>query len=84
MSKKVEEMTEEVVTKKVTYNEAPKNEVLLGDEEEKAKSRAAAEAASNSFDWKTFWDKVTTGLLIALMASPFIILAYIFVWFIFR
>lgn len=27
------------------------------------------------------WDKVTTGILIALMASPFLILAYIFAWF---
>jgi hypothetical protein len=28
------------------------------------------------------WDKVTTGLLIALMASPILILLYIFLWFI--
>ncbi len=27
------------------------------------------------------WDKITTGLLIFLMASPFLILAYIFIWF---
>lgn len=27
------------------------------------------------------WDKITTGLLIALMASPVFILAYIFIWF---
>ena len=26
-------------------------------------------------------DKITTGLLIALMASPIFILAYIFIWF---
>ena len=26
-------------------------------------------------------DKITTGLLIALMASPILILAYIFIWF---
>ncbi len=31
--------------------------------------------------WKKIWDKVTTGLLIVLMASPFFILAYIFAWF---
>ena len=30
------------------------------------------------------WDKVTTGLLITLMATPIIILAYIFLWFVFR
>ena len=27
-------------------------------------------------------DKITTGLLIFLMASPFLILAYIFIWFV--
>ena len=34
--------------------------------------------------WAAIWDKVTTGLLIFLMASPIFILAYIFLWFIFR
>ena len=32
--------------------------------------------------WLNIWDKVTTGLLIFLMASPFLILFYIFFWFI--
>ena len=27
------------------------------------------------------WDKVTTGILIVLLASPILILAYIFIWF---
>ncbi len=27
------------------------------------------------------WDKITTGLLIFLMASPILILLYIFIWF---
>ena len=31
--------------------------------------------------WRAFWDKVTTGILIFLMASPFLILGYIFLWF---
>ena len=30
------------------------------------------------------WDKVTTGILILLMASPVLILSYIFLWFIFK
>lgn len=34
--------------------------------------------------WKEVWDKCTTGLLIFLMFSPILILAYIFLWFIFR
>ena len=31
--------------------------------------------------WAAIWDKVTTGILIALMASPVLILGYIFYWF---
>jgi len=31
--------------------------------------------------WNEIWDKVTTGILIALMASPLLILGYIFMWF---
>ena len=34
-----------------------------------------------SAKWKEIWDKITTGLLIVLMASPILILAYIFIWF---
>ena len=34
--------------------------------------------------WKNVWDKCTTGLLIFLMASPVLILVYIFVWFFVR
>ena len=30
------------------------------------------------------WDKFTTGLLITLMASPILILLYIFLWFVGR
>jgi len=31
---------------------------------------------------RMIWDKITTGILIALLASPFAILAYILIWFI--
>ena len=31
--------------------------------------------------WRAIWDKVTTGILIFLMASPFLVLGYIFMWF---
>jgi len=31
---------------------------------------------------KAIWDKITTGILILLMASPLLILAYIFLWFV--
>jgi len=33
---------------------------------------------------KAIFDKITTGILIALLASPILILAYIFLWFIFK
>ena len=32
-------------------------------------------------NWKKVWDKVSTGLLILIMAAPVLILAYIFYWF---
>lgn len=31
--------------------------------------------------WKVVWDKVTTGLLIFVLSSPLLILAYIMIWF---
>ncbi len=34
--------------------------------------------------WKKIWDKITTGLLILLMAAPVLILLYIFTWFLTR
>lgn len=45
-------------------------EVALTEEEIKAKKAK----------WAAIWDKVTTGILILLMASPALILAYIFIW----
>lgn len=30
---------------------------------------------------REIWDKITTGLFIALLASPILILLYIFIWF---
>lgn len=31
--------------------------------------------------WMNIWDKFTTGILIFLLASPVLILGYIFAWF---
>ena len=31
--------------------------------------------------WKIVWDHVTTGILILLMASPILVLAYLVIWF---
>ena len=35
-------------------------------------------------NWKIVWDKTTTGILIFLIISPLLILAYIFLWFYMR
>ena len=51
-------------------------EQLLREAEEEEKARKAKIRA--------IWDKVTTGLLIALMASPLLMLLYIFIWFMAR
>lgn len=39
---------------------------------------------TKNVNWKEVWDKFTTGLLIFLMSSPLLILAYIFLWFILK
>ncbi|MBR4836276.1 MAG: hypothetical protein IKU99_04615 [Clostridia bacterium] len=33
-------------------------------------------------NWKEIWDYVTTGLLILELASPILVLAYLFYWFV--
>lgn len=48
---------------------------------ENAKFFDKVTAFFHSKKWKEIWDKITTGILIALMATPFIILAYIIIWF---
>ena len=44
--------------------------------------QAFAEEQAKKRKIREIWDKVTTGLFIALLASPFLILLYIFLWFI--
>ena len=48
-------------------------EQLMLEAEEIEKAKKAKRAA--------IWDKITTALLILLMASPILVLIYIFVWF---
>ena len=55
-------------------NNTPVDSELLIDEQTRAKKAKRAR----------IWDKVTTGILIALMCSPVLILGYIFLWFVFR
>ena len=44
--------------------------------------QAFAEEQARKKHIREIWDKVTTGLFIALLASPLAILLYIFLWFI--
>ena len=44
--------------------------------------QAFAEEQAKKKRIREIWDKVTTGLFIALLASPLAILLYIFLWFI--
>ena len=44
--------------------------------------REFAEEQARKKKMQQIWDKVTTGLFIALLASPLAILLYIFLWFI--
>ena len=41
-------------------------------------------AEKKKINWKEVWDHVTTGLLILELASPILVLGYIFLWFIMR
>lgn len=60
--------------KNLDYTGAEVKEIQIDEE-------FAAEQARKKQIRET-WDKVTTGLFIALLASPLIILLYIFLWFI--
>ena len=44
--------------------------------------QAFAEEQAKKKRVREIWDKVTTGLFIALLASPVAILLYIFLWFV--
>ncbi len=59
--------------KQLDYTGAEVEEIQIDQAfaEEQAKKRRVRE----------IWDKVTTGLFIALLASPVVILLYIFLWF---
>ena len=60
-------------TEQVAIERTPE-EIAALELEEIERAKKAKRAA--------IFDKITTGILIALMASPILILAYIFIWFI--
>ena len=73
-SEEVAEMDEVKVENNEVVEEAPKTEAALLREAEEIEKAKKAKI-------KAIWDKITTGILIALMASPIFILGYIFWWF---
>ena len=91
---------EETVSEEAVAEESTTEEVVTEDtaaQTEEQTVEAAEEAATSDFTEyeisgltpaqrkrKEIIDKITTGILILLMASPVLILAYIFLWFIFR
>ena len=56
----------------------------MNNETKLAAKESLIDKAKNFFTskkWKAIWDKITTGILIFLLATPFLILAYIIIWF---
>ena len=70
-----EEITVSEVPEGVTV--AVENEVSINSGEEKI-------SFFKTTKWKRIWDKITTGLLIAVMAIPVAILTYILLWFLLK
>ena len=59
--------------KQLDYTGAEVKEIVI--------DQAFAEEQAKKKRVREIWDKVTTGLFIALLASPVAILLYIFLWF---
>jgi hypothetical protein len=78
-------MDEKIINEAVEETEAPKEavsadaEAPVAVEEEYYEMSGLTEAQRKRRD---IFDKITTGILIFLMTSPILILAYIFIWFI--
>lgn len=76
--KEIENAVEEAIEAK---EEAPAEEkkVIVGSGDYEL--RYTDEELARKKKIREVWDKITTGLLIFLMASPILILLYIFIWF---
>lgn len=78
--KPVEEEAAEEIEESKTLVVAP--EATITEEELKEASFFTTfMEKAKKVNWKKVWDKVSTGLLILIMAAPVLILAYIFYWF---
>lgn len=78
MSSEIKEMNAEATEEKVEVVKETKHVIVgTGDYETQISDEELAKKKRR----KEIWDKVTTGILIFLMSSPILILAYIFIWF---
>ena len=79
MSSEIKEMNAEATEEKVEVVKETKHVIVgTGDYETRVLTDEELEKKKRR---KEIWDKVTTGILIFLMSSPILILAYIFIWF---
>ena len=79
MSSEIKEINAEATEEKVEVVEEKKH-VIVGTGDYETRVLTDEELAKKKRR-KEIWDKVTTGILIFLMSSPILILAYIFIWF---
>ena len=84
MSSEIKEMNAEATEEKVEateeiVEETEEKHVIVGTGD--YETQISDEELAKKKRRKEIWDKVTTGILIFLMASPFMILTYIFIWF---
>ena len=85
MSSEIKEMNAEATEEKVeaaaeiAKENIEKKHVIVGTGD--YETQISDEELAKRKRRKEIWDKITTGILIFLMASPILILAYIFIWF---
>lgn len=76
--KKLDTLEEAVDMDNATVDAAPEVVEKTADQLAEDEWQAEHEKKKKA---KAIWDKITTGLLIFLMISPFLILGWIFYWF---
>lgn len=68
----------------ITVSEIPEPVTVTVETEVSTNSGEEKVSFFKTTKWKRIWDKITTGLLIAVMAIPVAILTYILLWFLLK
>ena len=68
----------------ITVSEIPEPVTVTVETEVSTSSGEEKVSFFKTTKWKRIWDKITTGLLIAVMAIPVAILTYILLWFLLK